>query len=138
MKIRRGKRCNVDAKRNEDLRKELNETKQGLKQAMSELAKIKEANARAETAQEETKHALKKALAELANLKAAGKKETTTKSNSTNEATPSEDDVDIDTRESEHYPLFLHSVDHSRANRTQRPRWQYVKADWTKFTNEIN
>lgn len=46
--------------------------------------------------------------------------------------------VDVDTRESDHYPLFVHSVDHTRVKRTRRPRWQYEKADWSKFAKEIS
>ncbi|KAL9698940.1 hypothetical protein quinque_002381 [Culex quinquefasciatus] len=45
--------------------------------------------------------------------------------------------VDVDTRESDHYPLFIHSVDHTRAKRSRRPRWKYDSADWTKFAKEV-
>lgn len=45
--------------------------------------------------------------------------------------------VDVDTRESDHYPLFIHSVDHTRTMRTRRRRWKYERADWKKFAEEV-
>lgn len=70
---------NSDAKQLDNLRKELNETKQGLKKAHNDLAKLKEANDKAEAAiakataaeqaQERTKHALVMALEKVAKLK---------------------------------------------------------------------
>lgn len=45
--------------------------------------------------------------------------------------------VDVDTRESDHFPLLLHSVDHTRSDRTRRPRWIYERADWRRFGEEI-
>lgn len=86
---------NSDAKRTQDLRIELNETKQGLKRAMIELNKLKEANAQAEEAkreQEATKRALKKALAELEKLKTAANQET----KRVKETAPLDDESDSD------------------------------------------
>lgn len=41
--------------------------------------------------------------------------------------------VDDDKRGSDHFPVFLNSVDHSRATATRRPRWRYEEANWEKF-----
>lgn len=45
--------------------------------------------------------------------------------------------VDVDTRGSDHYPLFVHSVDHKRGNRSRRSRWRYEHADWNKFAEVV-
>lgn len=45
--------------------------------------------------------------------------------------------VDEDTRESDHYPLFLHSINHRRARRTKRTRWIYDRANWAKYSDEF-
>lgn len=45
--------------------------------------------------------------------------------------------VDDDTRGSDHFPIFLNSVDHSRATATRRPRWRYEEANWGKFEEII-
>ncbi|KAL9694930.1 hypothetical protein quinque_014215 [Culex quinquefasciatus] len=70
---------NSDAKQLDNMKKELNETKQGLKKALNELAKLKNANDKAEAAmarataveqaQERIKHALVMALKKVAKLK---------------------------------------------------------------------
>lgn len=64
---------NSDAKQYENIKKELNDTKLGLKKALTELAILKEVNAKAEAAkkeQERTSRALERALAQVAKLKA--------------------------------------------------------------------
>lgn len=45
--------------------------------------------------------------------------------------------VDVDTRESDHYPLFLHSADHKRGRLSKRPRWIYDRAKWRTYTEEV-
>lgn len=83
---------NSDVRRNENLKKELEETKNTLKKALNEIANFKQARAAERKQDQENQQALKKALAQIAKLKTAAQ---TNRPNPANPNSGNDSDMEI-------------------------------------------